>query len=303
MRKNTFFALGGLAVAAMLSGCFPTISFENEYPDDPYMMNSDPVSEPQAFSESIVALRNLPYASGDFSDVFSPVGIKKYIDAVQAGEEPNVVFPDDGGCSFGNISEGFGGAVSLDWHLCANDLPYSDTRINGHLSGRYEQTASGDYELTINFDCLNTEAWTLFGTETIKGSWDSNTAARYSVKYDVEISTYTYNNSNYMYFKGNDVQTFDGTQFQIESGDYTIASNQGTSTLKVSQPLSFVPGCVENPAGFTLFSRGIEIESFGDDTAEMNYGSGACDATVTITHQGRAVEHSLTNGAKSGDDT
>ncbi|MEL6534679.1 MAG: hypothetical protein AAFQ98_04670 [Bacteroidota bacterium] len=303
MRNNTFFALGGLAVATMLSGCFPTISFESDYPEDPYYVDAGPASEPQAFSESIVAMRNLPYAGGDFSDVFNPVGIRNYIDAVIAGEEPKGIFPADGGCSYGNVSEGIGGAVTMDWHLCASDLPYSDTKINGHLSGRYQQSASGDYELTVNFDCLNTDAWTLFGSETVTGKWESGVAARYSVKYNVEISTYDNYNSNYVYFTGTDVQSFDGTKFQVESGDYTVSTSSGTSSLKVSQPLSFVPGCVENPAGFTLFSSGVEIETFGDEAAEMNYGSGNCDATVTITYQGRAVEHSLNSGAKTGDET
>jgi len=301
MRKNTFFALGGLALAAMLSGCFPTINLDRDNPEDDYWyggVNSDPVAEPQAFSESIVALRNLPYASGDFSDVFTPVGIKNYIDAVIAGEEAKAIFPDDGGCSYGNITEGIGGAVSMEWHLCANNLPYSDTQLNGHLSGRYSQTASGDFELSVNFDCLNTTSWTLFGTETVTGTWESETAARYTVNYNVEISSYNGYSSDYLYFKGNDAQYYDGTKFIVESGDYNISSNAGTSSLAVNQALNFVPGCVEDPAGFTLFTRGIEIETFGDDEkAEMNYGTGDCDATVTITRGGSSQAHSLRSGA------
>lgn len=289
MKKLSILAPLGIAVA--LSGCFPALDFNDlDSDDDPYLPNTEAATEPQALDQSIAAMRNLPLSGGNFSNVFRPASIKAFVEAKLAGKTLPKIFPNDGGCTYSELNTSLDGSLSLDYHLCTEELEYFGSKVNGHMGGRYVENSAGDFELRINFDCLNTEEWTLFGTETITGTWkEGETVARYQVKYNMQVSTI----DNYFYFLGTDQQVNEGEQFTVESAAYTISSYQGLSTVAISKPLVFKSDCVTDPGECILFSKGLEVETYGAEKAEVNYGDGDCDGDAIVTRSGGAQSRSF----------
>lgn len=276
MKKITSLVM--LAGLVSATSCLPIVDLNG--PGGPTVLDGN---QPLSVNESVVSMRNLPYAGGSFSEVFHPAGIKAYVEAAKAGETLPAIFPEDGGCSYGLLNELADGSYQLEYHLCATNMPYSNTVVNGHLGGSYLERPDGSYQMSVNFDCLGTDDWTLFGSEQITGKWEANDpVARYTVEYRVDISDYQ---NGYIQFSGSDTQTFDGELFTVSEARYTLSSDSRSrnSSLEVSEPLVFKQGCVEDVGKLNLFAAGIESETLGSKVTEINYGDGTCDDDAQIS--------------------
>ena len=261
----------GLLVATV--GCFPVIELGEP---DSYLNNQD-ATEPQAVTEAMATVRNLPYAGGDFSKTFRPDVMHDYLVAKAEGNAAStfLVNPTQAEEQI-NISKN---SFEYTFHVYVDGVKYGGTTLYGHMGGTYlENRRTGEFSLETTFDCLNGGDWTLFGSEKVSGVFEEGqTAFRYESNYNLELSHF----SNYLSLSGSDTQSFDGETFIIESGEYRLSGMNGVSSLLVSKPLVFDAACGD-ANGLQLFSSGIETETFGEESVEINYGSGDCDGSAEL---------------------